>query len=153
MGLKPVPILRQFHLTSLAIRSAHNLFQASSLFWVDTPSHVSLSFIEYCEQQYIIPLCLPPYSTHILRPLNVGSSLHLLRPIRHVVQGIAAPPRAKAYISPAAAGRIFSLLQRSVSVCCGAAVIITHAPSYRNTCEMLVYCRRAVYCPPSLRLC
>jgi hypothetical protein len=35
-------------------------------------SHVSLPFIEYCEQQHIIPLCLPPHSTHILQPLDVG---------------------------------------------------------------------------------
>jgi hypothetical protein len=35
-------------------------------------SHVSLPFIEYCEQQNIIPLCLPPHSTHILQPLDVG---------------------------------------------------------------------------------
>lgn len=35
-------------------------------------SHVSLPFIEYCEQQHIIPLYLPPHSTHILQPLYVG---------------------------------------------------------------------------------
>src|SRR5580704_14902780 len=68
-------------------------------------SHVSLSFIEYCEQQYIIPLCLPPQSTHTLQPLDVGSSLHLLRLIRHVVMPRhTSPTRAKRYISPAAAG-------------------------------------------------
>jgi hypothetical protein len=35
-------------------------------------SHVSLPFIEYCEEHNIIPLCLPPHSTHILQPLDVG---------------------------------------------------------------------------------
>ena len=45
------------------------------------------------------------------------------------------------------------LLQRSVSVRCGAVVIITHAPSHRIPCETHTYRRRVVYCPPSLRLC
>jgi hypothetical protein len=35
-------------------------------------SHVSLPFIQYCEQHNIIPLCLPPHSTHILQPLDIG---------------------------------------------------------------------------------
>ncbi len=35
-------------------------------------SHISLPFIEYCEHNEIIPLCLPPHSTHILQPLDVG---------------------------------------------------------------------------------
>jgi DDE superfamily endonuclease len=35
-------------------------------------SHVSVPFIEFCEQQCIIPLCLPPHSTHVLQPLDVG---------------------------------------------------------------------------------
>jgi hypothetical protein len=50
-----------------------------------------------------------------------------------------------AYTSTEAAGRDSSLLQRSVSVYCGAVVIITYAPSYRNTCETHVYRRRAIY--------
>jgi DDE superfamily endonuclease len=33
---------------------------------------VSLPFIQYCEDNNIIPLCLPPHSTHILQPLDVG---------------------------------------------------------------------------------
>jgi hypothetical protein len=79
-----------------ATRSGHNLFPSQLLILDGHTSHVSLSFIEYCEQQYIIPLCLPPHSTHILRPLDVGSSLHLLRLIRHVVMsGHTGPTRAK----------------------------------------------------------
>lgn len=35
-------------------------------------SHVSLPFIEYCEAHKIVPLCLPPHSTHILQPLDVS---------------------------------------------------------------------------------
>lgn len=35
-------------------------------------SHVSLPFIQYCEQEDIIAICLPPHSTHILQPLDVG---------------------------------------------------------------------------------
>jgi DDE superfamily endonuclease len=36
---------------------------------------VSIPFIEYCEQHHIIPLCLPPHSTHVLQPLDVGDAL------------------------------------------------------------------------------
>ena len=35
-------------------------------------SHVLLQFVEYCEAYKIVPLCLPPYSTHILQPLDVS---------------------------------------------------------------------------------
>ena len=35
-------------------------------------SHVSLEFVTYCENHKIIPLCLPPHSTHILQPLDIG---------------------------------------------------------------------------------
>ena len=31
-----------------------------------------MQFIEYCEAHKIIPLCLPPHSTHLLQPLDVG---------------------------------------------------------------------------------
>jgi len=33
-------------------------------------SHVSLDFVQYCEDTKIIPLCLP-HSTHILQPLDL----------------------------------------------------------------------------------
>ena len=35
-------------------------------------SHVSLQFIKYCKAYKIVPLCLPPHSTHILQPLDVS---------------------------------------------------------------------------------
>ena len=35
-------------------------------------SHVSIEFIEYCLEHKIIAYCLPPHSTHILQPLDVG---------------------------------------------------------------------------------
>lgn len=35
-------------------------------------SHVSAEFVEYAHHHKIIPLCLPPHSTHILQPLDVG---------------------------------------------------------------------------------
>ena len=35
-------------------------------------SHVSINFIEYCHRHNIIALCLPPHSTHLLQPLDVG---------------------------------------------------------------------------------
>lgn len=35
-------------------------------------SHASLQFVKYCQDHKIIPLCLPPHSTHELQPLDVG---------------------------------------------------------------------------------
>lgn len=35
-------------------------------------SHVSAEFIEYCWAKKIVPLCLPPHTTHYLQPLDVG---------------------------------------------------------------------------------
>lgn len=35
-------------------------------------SHVSFDFIKKCELYKIILLCLPPHSTHLLQPLDVG---------------------------------------------------------------------------------
>lgn len=35
-------------------------------------SHVSLEFIQYCEDHRVIPLCLPPHATHLLQPLDVS---------------------------------------------------------------------------------
>jgi hypothetical protein len=35
-------------------------------------SHVSLPFIQYCKEHNIVALCLPPHSTHILQPLDIG---------------------------------------------------------------------------------
>jgi len=33
-------------------------------------SHLSLDFIQYCEDIKIVPFCLPPHSTHYLQPLD-----------------------------------------------------------------------------------
>ncbi len=35
-------------------------------------SHVSSDFIQYCCDHSIVALCLPPHSTHLLQPLDVG---------------------------------------------------------------------------------
>jgi hypothetical protein len=40
-------------------------------------SYVSLPFIKYCKAYKIVPLCLPPYLTHILQPLDVS----IFRPV------------------------------------------------------------------------
>jgi hypothetical protein len=34
-------------------------------------SHVTYEFIDYCDQNQIIPFCLPPHSTHLLQPLDL----------------------------------------------------------------------------------
>lgn len=35
-------------------------------------SHESLQFKLYCEEQRIVTLCMPPHSSHLLQPLDVG---------------------------------------------------------------------------------
>jgi ribosomal protein L32 len=35
-------------------------------------SHNSVKFHQYCEEHKIITLCIPPHSSHLLQPLNVG---------------------------------------------------------------------------------
>ena len=35
-------------------------------------SHVTPKFIEHCWNHRIVPLCLPPHTTHYLQPLDVG---------------------------------------------------------------------------------
>ena len=35
-------------------------------------SHISIEFIEFCLTVNIIAYCLPPHSTHLLQPLDVG---------------------------------------------------------------------------------
>jgi hypothetical protein len=35
-------------------------------------SHTSVEFHQYCEEHEIITLCMPPHSSHLLQPLDVG---------------------------------------------------------------------------------
>ena len=35
-------------------------------------SHLTLEFLEYCQQHSILPFFLPPHTSHILQPLDVG---------------------------------------------------------------------------------
>ena len=35
-------------------------------------SHISTEFIKFCNEKKIIPLCLPPHTTHLLQPLDVS---------------------------------------------------------------------------------
>ena len=35
-------------------------------------SHVNAEFDEYCKANNIVPLCLPPHSSHLTQPLDVG---------------------------------------------------------------------------------
>jgi hypothetical protein len=49
-------------------------------------SHVNYPFVEYCSQHGIIPLCLPPHSTHLLQPLDVGIFSPLAKAYKRGVQ-------------------------------------------------------------------
>jgi hypothetical protein len=35
-------------------------------------SHCSVQFDQYCKENNIVTLCMPPHSSHILQPLDVG---------------------------------------------------------------------------------
>jgi hypothetical protein len=35
-------------------------------------SHISVEFQKHCQENHIITLCMPPHSSHILQPLDVG---------------------------------------------------------------------------------
>jgi hypothetical protein len=48
-------------------------------------SHQTIEFVEYCEKQRIIPLCLPPHTTHILQPLDVGVFSALAKAYKQLV--------------------------------------------------------------------
>ncbi|KAF8251780.1 DDE-domain-containing protein, partial [Wilcoxina mikolae CBS 423.85] len=34
-------------------------------------SHCTKEFLDFCDDHYIIPFCLPPHTTHLLQPLDV----------------------------------------------------------------------------------
>ena len=34
--------------------------------------HIQIEFVKYCLAARIVPYCLPPHSTHLLQPLDVG---------------------------------------------------------------------------------
>jgi len=42
-------------------------------------SYVTIEFMDYCGTNQIALYCLPPHSTHILQPLDVG----LFSPLQH----------------------------------------------------------------------
>lgn len=49
-------------------------------------SHVSFDFVQYCEDHNIVALCLPPHSTHLLQPLDIGIFSALARLYKQLVQ-------------------------------------------------------------------
>lgn len=48
-------------------------------------SHITLEFIKYCDEVNIKPYCLPPHSTHLLQPLDVGLFSPLQKAYRKAV--------------------------------------------------------------------
>ena len=42
-------------------------------------SHVNIEFVKFCWSKKIIPICLPPHSTHLLQPLDLVIFLVLKR--------------------------------------------------------------------------
>jgi hypothetical protein len=49
-------------------------------------SHQSIEFELYCKEQRIITLCMPPHSSHLLQPLDVGCFAPLKRAYSHQIQ-------------------------------------------------------------------
>jgi hypothetical protein len=50
-------------------------------------SHESIEFQEYCKSHNIITLCLPPHSSHLLQPLDVGCFAVLKRKYGGQIEG------------------------------------------------------------------
>jgi hypothetical protein len=48
-------------------------------------SHLTPKFDEICEQNSIIPICMPPHSSHLLQPLDIGCFAVLKRAYSKVV--------------------------------------------------------------------
>ena len=49
-------------------------------------SHLTPKFDQYCTEHKIIPLCMPPHSSHLLQPLDVGCFSVLKRSYGHQVE-------------------------------------------------------------------
>jgi hypothetical protein len=52
-------------------------------------SHQSQDFKDYCEEHKIVTLCMPPHSSHILQPLDVGCFASLKLKYSQRVRGLA----------------------------------------------------------------
>jgi hypothetical protein len=52
-------------------------------------SHLSQEFKDYCLEHKILTLCMPPYSSHILQPLNVVCFSPLKRKYSQRVRDLA----------------------------------------------------------------
>ncbi|KAH6497936.1 hypothetical protein HBI58_041530 [Parastagonospora nodorum] len=49
-------------------------------------SHDSLEFQQYCKDNKIITICMPPHSSHLLQPLDVGSEELMRNRITHITK-------------------------------------------------------------------
>jgi hypothetical protein len=52
-------------------------------------SHATLEFDQYCTANNIITLCMPPHTSHLLQPLDVGCFAPLKRAYGHEIQELA----------------------------------------------------------------
>ena len=52
-------------------------------------SHKSLAFQDLCEENKIITLCMPPHTSHILQPLDVGCFAPLKRAYKEEIRVLA----------------------------------------------------------------
>lgn len=71
----------------------HTFTNQSRLLIIDGhDSHISTEFIDYCYNHNIWPLCLPPHTTHLLQPLDVGC----FQPLKHYL-GLAVDASIRLY--------------------------------------------------------
>ena len=49
-------------------------------------SHINYKFLRYCEQNDIVVFCLPPHSTHLLQPLDVGLFSPLQKHYQNIIE-------------------------------------------------------------------
>jgi hypothetical protein len=51
-------------------------------------SHLTPEFVTFCKENIIIYLCIPPYTSHLLQPLDVGVFGLLKRAYRKLIEGM-----------------------------------------------------------------
>src|SRR5580700_6264349 len=82
------------HVTSICLRPIPRVLpfvplQASCIWYgLITGSHVTPEFDLFCKEHSIITLCMPPHSSHLLQPLDVGCFSVLKRSYGRQIEGL-----------------------------------------------------------------
>jgi hypothetical protein len=93
-----------------------------------------------------------PLTANLLSHTGASEASLGLRVSCHAVASMPRAPRS-GHVDKPRQEKLFLLLQRPVSVCCRAEIVIAHAPSTLFPLQDTGARRREVYCPAAFRLC